>query len=168
MLNRDALRTLDDYNTYANNLVLDSAAQLSEADLSAEASPSHGSIRRLLLHMLAVEAGYLASCQARIVERSDLASLPDIRRYWGEVTQRRRTYLDQLDEAELARAATITLGRQELRFPVWQMLLQAFTHSAHHRGELALLLGQRGHAPPTLDVIVYFARQSGQPWPSGD
>ncbi len=166
MITRDALLTLYDYNTYANHLVLDAVGQLSEAEQAHQPARSHGSIRHLLLHMLAVEAGYLANCQERVSDRPDLVSLPELRRFWDDVARRMRAYIAALDEAGLARPATISIAGQELRFPVWQMLLQACMHSAHHRGELAILLGERGHPPATLDIIVHFARQSGQPWPA--
>jgi uncharacterized damage-inducible protein DinB len=47
---------------------------------------------------------------------------------------------------------------------MWQLLVQAFVHSTHHRAELAILLGQMGHPLPTLDILIHFAQQSGQPW----
>ncbi len=70
-----------------------------------------------------------------------------------------------LTEGDLARDMTIQLRDHSFLFPMWQLLAQAFVHSTHHRAELAILLGQMGHPLPTLDIIIHFAKESGQEWP---
>jgi uncharacterized damage-inducible protein DinB len=57
------------------------------------------------------------------------------------------------------------MGGQTLRLPVWQLLIQGFLSSTHHRGELSIVLTQLGHPLPTLDIIIHFVEQSGQTWP---
>jgi uncharacterized damage-inducible protein DinB len=164
-MNRDGLLAHYEYNTYANHLALDGLAQLSEGEFTREPSPSHGSIRGLVLHMLRCEAGFLAACQERPFEAPDLPTLADIRRYWTELEREQQDYISTLSESALARDLTIELRDQPFHFPVWQLLLQAFVHSTHHRAELGILLGEIGHPLPTLDIIIHFAKQSGQSWP---
>jgi uncharacterized damage-inducible protein DinB len=164
-MNRTGLLALCNYNVYANQLVMDTVSQLSEAELIRQSSPSHSSIRELLLHMLAVEAGYLARCQEQSLERPELSTLDDIRRYWRNVGQITQQFVESQTEAGLARELTIHLDGHAFRFPVWQMLVQTVLHSTHHRGELSILLTELGHPLPTLDAVIQFAEQSGQPWP---
>jgi uncharacterized damage-inducible protein DinB len=45
------------------------------------------------------------------------------------------------------------------------LMLQSLIHSVHHRGELSIVMTGLGHPLPTLDIILHFARESGQPWP---
>jgi uncharacterized damage-inducible protein DinB len=164
-MNRDGLLALYAYNAYANHLVLDGLAQLSEDEFTRESSPSHSSIHKLLCHILGVEAFFLGNCQERQIERPDLPTLADIRLYWGNLMREQQDFIASLDESDLARDLPVQLGQHSFHFPVWQLLVQAFVHSTHHRGELAILLGQMGHPLPTLDIIIHFAKESGQEWP---
>ncbi len=164
-MNRDGLLALYTYNAYANHLVLDGLAQLSEDEFTRESSPSHSSIHRLVLHLLECEAWFLANCRERTLEEPDLPTLADIRRYWSDLECEQQNFIASLTESDLAHDLPVRLGQHSFRFPVWQLLVQAFVHSTHHRGELAILLGQIGHPLPTLDIIIHFARESGQEWP---
>ena len=164
-INRDGLMALYEYNAYANHLVLDGLAQLSEDELTRAPSPSHGSIHSLALHMLGGETWFLALCQGRAVDKLDLPTLDDFRRCQRELEQAQQAFIAALSESDLAREVTFQIRGHPYHLPVWQLLVQAFEHSTHHRAELALLLGQMGHSLPTLDIIVHFFRTSGQPWP---
>ena len=164
-MNRDGLLALYAYDAYANHLVLDGLAQLSEDEFTREFGPSHGSIRGLLVHVLECEAWFLAICQGRTLEELDLPTLADIRRYWGDLEREQQTFIAPLTESDLSRDFSIQLRDRPFHFPMWQLLVQAFVHSTHHRGELAILLGQMGHPLPTLDIIIHFMKESGQEWP---
>jgi uncharacterized damage-inducible protein DinB len=118
----------------------------------------------MLEHLLAVEAVFLARCQATPIERPDLPTLADLIRYWAGVEQATQDFVAAQTDADLKREV-IAFSTQPLHFPVWQLLLQAFMHSTHHRGELSIVLTELGHPLPTLDIIVHFAEQSGQAWP---
>jgi len=167
-MDRDGLFALHDYNLYANRLMLDVAAQLSEDELVRESNPSHGSVRALLHHMVACEAFFLASCRGNTdlkFNTSELPGLDDIRRYWDELGHEQRDYISSLDENDLARGVSLSLRDRPYHLPIWQLLIQAFVHSTHHRGELSIVLTELGYPLPTLDIIQYFFQQSGQQWP---
>ena len=163
-MNRDGLLALYEYNAYANRLVLDGLAQLSEDEFTCAPSPSHASIRGLVLHLLEGEAWFLALCQGRQMQELDLPALDDLRRFQRELEREQLAFIAALAESDLARDLPVQLGEHRLHFPVWQLLTQAFVHSTHHRAELAILLGQMGRPLPTLDIILHFTRQSGQVW----
>ncbi|HVO70827.1 MAG TPA: DinB family protein [Aggregatilineaceae bacterium] len=165
MMNKDGLLTLYDYDTYANHLVLDVVARLSEAEFVRRASASHGSVRMLLLHMLGVQEGYLNDCLQRPTERPTLQTFAAIRDYWNRLGEDMRAFIVASTDADLVQELEITLGGHPFRFPRWQMLMQALVHSSHHRGELSIILTELGYPLPTLDIIIQFAEQSGQPWP---
>ncbi len=167
MIGRTGLLALHSYGVYADNLVLDVVAGLTEEQLTREFSPSHGSIRQLLQHMLATEAGFLARCrdQPLAFDPRQPASLNDIGRLWSDVAREREAFIAGATDAALARELDIQLRERTFRFPVWQLLVQPLVHSIHHRGELSILLTELGHPLPTLDIIIQFAQASGQPWP---
>ena len=165
-MNREGLLALYRYNAYANHLVLDGLAQLTQDEFTRAPSPSHSSIRGLVLHMLECEAWFLALCQGRQMKELDLLTLADIRRYWSDVERDQQAFIAQLVESDLARDVSLELGGTGYHLPVWQLLVQAFVHSTHHRAELGILVGQMGHVLPTLDIIIHFLQESGQTWPS--
>jgi uncharacterized damage-inducible protein DinB len=165
IMNRDGLLALYEYNADANCLVLDGLAQLSEDEFTHASSPSHGSIRSLLLHTFEAETWFLVLGQGREFQELNLQTLDDFRRYQSELEQGQQAFIATLSESDLAREVTFQIRDHPYHLPVWQLLVQAFEHSTHHRAELGLLLGQMGHSLPTLDIIIHFMRASGQPWP---
>ena len=164
-MNRNGLLTLYGYDAYANHLVLDVLAQLSEDEFTRAPSPSRSTVRTLFLHSLLGEAWFLAACQGRKFDQPDLPTLDGIRRFQSELEKEQHAYITTLSEGDLAREAQIKLGSHPYHLPVWQLLVQAFLHATQHRAELGIVLGQIGHPLPTLDIIVHFMQQSGQPWP---
>jgi uncharacterized damage-inducible protein DinB len=93
-----------------------------------------------------------------------LSTLPSIRRYWSKLEQEQLDIIGTLNEADMIRDVQVQLGKQQLVFPVWELLVQALVHSIHHRGELSIVLTELGHPLPTLDIILQFIKQSGQSW----
>jgi uncharacterized damage-inducible protein DinB len=164
-MNRDGLLALYEYDAYANHLVLDGLAQLSEDEFTHAPSPSRSTLRTLFLHSLLGEAWFLAACQGHKFEQPDLPTLDDIRHFQSRLEKEHQAYLAALSESDLARDVQIELGEHPYHLLVWQLLVQAFLHATQHRAELGIVLGQMGHPLPTMDIIVYFMRQSGQPWP---
>ena len=111
-MNRDGLLALYAYNAYANHLALDGLAQLSEDEFTRESSPSHSSIRSLLLHLLECEAWFLAICRERTLEEPDLPTLTDIRCYQSDLEREQLEFIGALTGTDLARELTIELRGQ--------------------------------------------------------
>ncbi len=165
-MNRDGLLTLYTYNTYANWLVLDTAAKLTEARLIQVSSPSHNSVHDLLVHMWNCEAYFVSVCRGHPLEESpSMPTLAAIRNAWTDLAKETSDYIASLADTDLAQEITIIMKDQPLHLPKWQALVQAFVHSTHHRGELSIVLTELGCPLPTLDILIYFIEQSGQEWP---
>lgn len=166
-MNRESLLELCEYNDYATALVLGIVACLSPEEMTRPISPSHGSVLKLLQHMFSTEAYFLAVCQGDRLETSgeDLQTLKTLQDHWIALAEERREYLVSISAEELQAQESVQIRERVFHFPRWQMVLQALLHAAHHRGELSIILSEAGHPLPTLDVIIQFARQSGQEWP---
>ena len=164
-MNRDGLLALYEYDAYANRLVLDGLAQLSEDEFTRAPSPSRSTVRTLFLHSLLGEAWFLAACQGRKFDRADLPTLDDIRHFQSKLEKEQQAFIAALSESDLARDVPFEMGEHPYHLPVWQLLTQAFLHATQHRAELGIVLGQMGHPLPTMDIIVHFMHRSGQPWP---
>jgi uncharacterized damage-inducible protein DinB len=167
IMNRDGLEALYTYNAYANGLVLETAAHLTEEEFTRHCSPSHGSVRELLIHMLAAEVSFLVRCMGRPIEfgLDDPLTLDEIHRCWDRLEQEQKDFIALLSAEDLAREICLQIRDRELKLPAWKLLVQAFLHSMHHRGELSIVLTDLGYPLPTLDIIIQFIKQSGQEWP---
>jgi uncharacterized damage-inducible protein DinB len=164
-MDRLGLLTLSSYNGYANHLVLETARKLNEPDLLKEFSPSHGSISKLLYHMLDVETFFLFVAEVKAPLKMKPSDMADLCESWQQLDTERLNFISALNETDLARIVEVPFGSQPLQFTIAQILLQSLLHSTHHRGELSILLTEMGYPLPTLDIIIQFADQSGQPWP---
>jgi uncharacterized damage-inducible protein DinB len=167
-MDRSALLVLHNYNCHANDLVLVTAAKLDEAAFTASSSPSHGSVQHLLMHILAVEASFLAKCKGeqpnQKVFQVETMTLAELAAEFAQVRNLRLEYLMNTSAEALAEAIPVTIGGHPLSLARWQMLAQSLISSAHHRGELSIVMTGLGQPLPTLDIILQFVAESGQRW----
>jgi uncharacterized damage-inducible protein DinB len=169
-LDRSALLVLQHYNDYASGLVLETAARMTPGELERESSPSHGTVKCLLLHYLLCEYGFLVRCGVTPMEDSsndpESLDLSGIRELSTRISALWKDYLAKVTEADLEEVVEIRIMGRPLRLARWQMLAQALLQSIHHRGELSIVMTSLGYPLPTLDPILQFIRESGQEWPA--
>lgn len=167
MIGQPVLFSLAKYNAYANRMLLETAANISTTQLESTPSPSRNSVLRLIQHMLATEGEYLTLCQEKSFKfiRAEYSTIENLRTLSGRLGANFHQWLEALSEEDLQRVLDVKIGDYQFRFPIWQLLIQAFMHSSEHRGELSILLSSLGHPVPISDIIVHFAQESGQSWP---
>ena len=68
-----------------------------------------------------------------------------------------REQLDADLRESLDRIASLSFGPTQFAMPVWQLMQHAANHSAHHRGQVALMVRMLGHAPGDFDLLFYDA-----------
>jgi uncharacterized damage-inducible protein DinB len=166
MLSKNTLMELARYDTYANRLVLAEAEKLSDGDFNRTTSPSHGSVSQLLQHLLRSEVFFIEACAGEKLTPPEPVSAAEFCMLIDYVEEKAVALLAGLDEPGLQQIGQIDLHGTILKFPFWQLLAQAYTHATHHRGELSIVLTEMGRPLPTLDIILFFAAESKQPWPS--
>ena len=166
-MEQSILAALYRYNNYANQLVLETAARLTVDEFTQRSSPSRESAHILLRHLLATETFFLRSCQAQAMppDLNQLVTVADLQDYQQMLAHDQATFIQTLTDIDLQREIDFQIGPQPLHLPMWQLLMQAFVHSAHHRGELSIVLSQLGHPLPTLDIIIPLVEWNGQVWP---
>jgi uncharacterized damage-inducible protein DinB len=167
MLEPQIIHAMAAYNTYANGVLLEAAAQVRVNELTRTASPSRGSLLVLIHHMLAVEAHYLAACRQQRFVWDPLAypGVPELQALAARLGQEAEQFIAGLGEGEASQEVPLQLAGNTFHFPIWQLLLQAYLHSSQHRGELSILLSNLGHPLAISDPIARFAMESAQPWP---
>jgi uncharacterized damage-inducible protein DinB len=86
-------------------------------------------------------------------------SLGDISDQLAEMETAWSQYLDQLDDAELARVFEYqSYAGQRFRNSIEEILTQLFGHSWYHRGQIAQLVRSMGTEPAVTD-FVFWARE---------
>ena len=166
MLSKNNFVEMFRYDAYANRLVLAEVEKLSDEELNLPTSPSQGSVSKLLRHLLRSEIFFLSACAGERPTPPDPVSAPEFSTLVDYVEKKATTLLAGLDETGLQRITSINLHGTILHFHAWQLLVQAYTHATHHRGELSIVMTELGHPLPTLDIILFFTAESGQSWPT--
>ena len=166
MAGLDHIRSLCEYNAWANEHVLDAASSLDEDELAKELGASFGSVRGNLLHVLWAEGIWL--------ERFTCGDAADVPRATAEIAAVREAhaasssalsrFVSALTEEDLGEKLAYTDTRgNEFEPPLWQPLLHLVNHGTHHRAECAMLLTSLDSAPRQLDYIFFELERGGAP-----
>jgi uncharacterized damage-inducible protein DinB len=158
-----ALRELYGYHYWANRSLLAVVKQLSPEEFTRTIAGSHGSVRNTLVHALSAEWGWLDRCGGRARgPKLDPESYPTPSKLiddWQMVEAYVRDFLARLAPDGADRVVEFSFGDETTqRKTVGQLLWHAANHSAHHRGQVALLLRELGYAPGNFDVLFYDPR----------
>lgn len=150
------------HNLWANLLMLDACASLSNEDLAATCEGTYGPLADTLTHMLASEERYV------IAWTPAEATIGEDMPFPGFVTLRKSAEASGnalIDIASKATADDILRGTYrdtpyEMRAAL--LLGQAINHATEHRAHVATIMSQRGLTPPRMDVLgLWMDGQSG-------
>jgi uncharacterized damage-inducible protein DinB len=163
-MNTDYIRTLYDYNAWANERILETTAQLSPDQFLRQARTSFDSVRDTLVHTLSAHWIWLSRWQGvsprAMFNPGDYPTLESIRSRWTQIERETHAFVADLDDRKLD--SIIEYIRTEglpSAYPLWQLMVHQVNHATQHRSEVAALLTQFGHSPGDLDLIVYLYLQ---------
>lgn len=160
----ELMRTLGAYNRWANNLLWECVAQLSDEQFEQDVDFSRGAIKRQIMHILMVEFNWPAVIwegvsfeELKDKRRAlDLSSRAAMLATWNRIADRLQARLDAVDEVELARPITYDWGDdQERTHSIEQILTQVFMHSLDHRAQIMAVLHDWGIETFSQDLIHY-------------
>ena len=164
MAGLDHIRSLCEYNAWANEHVLDAASSLDEDELAKELGASFGSVRGNLLHVLWAEGIWLerfTGGDAADVPRAT-AGIAAVRETYAASSSELSRFVSALTEENLGEKLAYTDTRgNDFEPPLWQPLVHLVNHGTHHRAECAMLLTSLGHAPRQLDYIFFELERDG-------
>lgn len=154
------LVTLYDYNYWANERILRTAPQVSEAHLVEPMPFPHGSLRGTLVHILSAEwiwrSRWQGAAPTAMLREDDFPTLAAIRTRWQTEEQQMRDFLAALHDEDVERVVPYTTTRgQVYAMPLWQMMAHLVNHGTQHRSEAAAMLTALGHSPGDLDLILF-------------
>ncbi|WP_275790197.1 DinB family protein [Pararhizobium gei] len=162
-------RMFADYNRWANRLVYEAAATLTEAQYREGKGAFFGSLHATLNHILAADRIWMkrftgagdAPTSLDAILHDDLASLSPAR---AAEDDRIIAWVGSISETALARRFTYTPVSNPV--PVTQRLAPAlshvFNHQTHHRGQCHMTLTALGNPSLSLDLAYFLRTPEGQ------
>ena len=159
-MNLNDIRTLFDYNEYANQLALDAAEKLTDEQLRHDFKISHGSILGTLAHMAGAEWIWLSRWQgtspSEIWNDGTFAGLAALRARWAEIEAGRRGMIDAMTEDTLhADLSYRNIKGEAFSLPLIAQMQHVVNHATLHRGQVVGMIRQLGIAPPAVDLLYY-------------
>jgi uncharacterized damage-inducible protein DinB len=153
------IRTLYDYNAWANARILDAAARV-PAEQFTTAALGYCQLRTALEHILVAESVWRLRWQGVAPESvafpEEFPTLAALRARWAEEDQQLYAYINQLNDADLDHKLTYDRGEWGMDTrTLWHLLVHVVNHGTQHRSELAMLLTELGHSPGDLDFTVF-------------
>lgn len=160
-MDKNDILTLYDYNYWANARLLDAAGRITQAQYTALAGLSHGSVRATLIHDMAAETLWRHRCQGNsptsLFSETDFQTLDELRNYWNEEEQAMRAYLATLVDTDLHRTIQYkTTKGVPYEQMLWTILTHVVNHGTQSRAEAGIALLAFGQSPGDLDMTVYF------------
>ena len=156
----ELISNLYQYNAWANQRILDAAAQVPADQLRLEANSSFGSVHGTLVHIVEAQWLWLQRWQGHSPSAMrDAQTFPDlnhIRTHWEAVERGTQDFVVGCTETDLARLITYRNFQNELwTYPLWQQMIHQVNHATQHRSEIALVLTSWGFSPGWLDLLYF-------------
>lgn len=155
------LRSLVAYNTWANGRLLEAAGKASPEQLSGDMKASFGSLLGTLVHIVWGERRWLQFWRTGELlpepEAGEIPDLPTLVSRWETHDGDYSGYLRGLTPAELE--APRAVGPNT--YALGELVHHILNHSSYHRGQVALLLRQLGHEPPSTDYRLFLTVTRG-------
>ena len=159
-MNLIEIQRLYDYNSWANERVLESLQLIGQEVFTSNKQASHGSIRGIIAHIAAGESVWLERWQGSspvgLLPESEFETLEIATLRLRRIDHDLQEFTSQLTQADLdaSRGYNTTEGKAYSNV-LSDMLLHVVNHSSYHRGQITTLLRQSGAVPRSTDFILF-------------
>jgi uncharacterized damage-inducible protein DinB len=166
-MNAEDIRTLFEYNSWANHRTLDSCSALTTEQFTRDLGSSFKSIRDTLAHACDVEWLWLERFHGRshsgFPPTTNYPDLAALRARWQAVEHDVKDFVAALTDADLTRSYDYktTSGSPQSQ-PGGQMLQHLANHGSYHRGQIATMLRQLGAKAEGTDMIVFYRERAAK------
>ncbi|HET9994258.1 MAG TPA: DinB family protein [Candidatus Acidoferrum sp.] len=159
------MRTLFEYNAWANHRSLEAASSLTVEKFIQPMGSSFGSVRDTLAHIYGGEWVWLERFQGRspssLPDTTQFKDIASLRESWNELEPRLLRFVNGLTQADLDRVMEYkTLKFGIYRNPLWQSMQHLANHGTYHRGQVTTLLRQLGAQPILMDLMHFYRERS--------
>ncbi len=172
LLNIQDIREIYEYNDWANNLILDTAQNVSPEQFVAQSTHSYSTLQATLVHTLDAELSWRLLLQRQPLptelKPADFPTVAALRQRWREEEQAWREYLGSLRDEDVTSIVRYFVEELDVwrERVLWHCLYHVVNHGMQHRAEAANLLTIYGHSPSDLDFTRFLnerkARQDQQ------
>ena len=164
---RELLRQMATYHIWANQRILDSVLSLPEEKQLSELPSSFNSLHKTILHMWDAESIWwqrmklherfvIPSENFKGTTRDVVNGLMSQNRLW-------ESWVANVNDHMLEHVFEYRNNkREQVKMPIWQMVLHVFNHGTYHRGQLVNMLRQLGvEKIPQTDFSVWVRSKGG-------
>jgi uncharacterized damage-inducible protein DinB len=160
MMTTDLIRTLYDYNYWANELIWNSIEKLNDGDFEKNTEYSWGSIKTQLVQTMNTEWMWFYRLRGEtpknVLRPEDFPSHDSIKQKWREVEAQVRGYLNTLNDDELkAKFEYTTASGKSHTQSIGEILLHVIISSTDHRAQTIAMLHILGIEPVEQGLIYY-------------
>jgi uncharacterized damage-inducible protein DinB len=149
-------RVLIEYNSWANERVLEQALALDAAQFEETGPSSFGSVRANLQHIVGAQATWLRRWSGEEQPPYDLASLQGLASAFGDSERRLRAFVDRLSDGDEMRIIDyVDSGGVPRRRYLGNLIVHVVNHGTLHRGEAGALLARHERSPGDLDFLYF-------------
>jgi uncharacterized damage-inducible protein DinB len=161
----EEIRSLFDYNAWANHRSLDAASALTAEQFTKSLGNSFSSVRDTLAHVYGAEWVWLERFQGRspssLPDTTQFADVAGLQERWSEHETRLLNFVRGLKQSDLDRVLEYkTLKFGVYRNPLWESMQHVVNHGSYHRGQVTTLLRQLGAQPIATDLMHFYRERS--------
>jgi uncharacterized damage-inducible protein DinB len=161
----EEMRTLYDYNAWANRRSMDAASRLPTDKFVQPLGSSFGSVRDTLAHIYVGEWLWLERFHGRsnstLPDPKQFSHAASLREKWNVLESRLLEFVRGLSQEDLNREMVYkNLKLEDFRNPLWQSLHHLANHGTYHRGQVTTLLRQLGAQPVSTDLILFYRERT--------
>ena len=149
------------YNQWATARLLEAAKPLTNEEFKRDLRSSHGSVHGTLVHIYQADQIWFARLMGHETGLLSAYQPPDdleaFQQDWLGIHELYLEWSDDLTPDGWTQEIGYRNTKGEpFRTPAWQIVLHVVNHATYHRGQVAGMLRQLGHAPPGTDLITYY------------
>jgi uncharacterized damage-inducible protein DinB len=163
----EEIRTLFDYDAWANARTLNACAALAPEQFTRNLGSSFGSVRDTLVHIFGAQWIWLerlhGGSPAGLPKPDAFPDIAAVRARWAEIEPNLLGYVRGLPAAKLDSVFEYrNLKGTLFSDRIWQILQHLANHGTYHRGQVTTLLRQLGAAPASTDMIAFYRERAAQ------
>lgn len=145
------------YSEWASRKLAHFASNIPAGDLTREMHNSHGGILQTFQHIYYADRVWYSRMvpplQPRFDDPAPGPSLAELDELWWDLLHRFQDWAAGEDPNRVVQYRN--LKNEPFAKPVYQIVTHVVNHGTYHRGQIAAMLRQCGHVPPSTDFIYY-------------